>query len=153
MAISTTDSMAIRSTESMTNKNGKGVSMAGDPVTVYADPLRTRQIIRNLVANATKHGGDKIALTTGTIGSVATLTVPDNGSGIPHEQTEQMFDLFWSEQRSVTNPGSIGIGLAVSRALAQAMQGALTYERTVDGTNAFTLELPMHRHIASSEIG
>ncbi len=59
-----------------------------------------------------------------------------------------MFEPFFSTGRSTTNsPGSIGLGLAVSRRLAGLMHGTLRYER-LDTQNRFILELPLAGHQA-----
>jgi two-component system OmpR family sensor kinase len=108
-------------------------------VEVWADALRTRQIVRNLVANAVRHGGPNIRVTAEASDSEVCLQVADDGEGIPHHIEAAVFDAY-VEGAGRPLP-SMGLGLFVSRRLAECMGGRLEYERN-DGTTVFKLELP-----------
>ena len=73
----------------------------------------------------------------------ATLSVSDDGPGIPEELTETVFQAFGRANMTPGRTESIGLGLTVSRYLADAMGGALIYER-VGGSSQFTLSLPAY---------
>lgn len=103
-----------------------------------ADPNRVRQICRNLVSNALKYGGENIWIRTAENGGIATLEVTDDGAGIPEDRIDQLF------VRHAVDPAhreSVGLGLALSRDLAELMGGSLTYGRR-DGKTSFRLSLP-----------
>jgi signal transduction histidine kinase len=111
----------------------------GEGVTVTADPTRVRQIIRNLVINAERHGVPPVEVFVGRRGPVGWLEVVDRGPGVTDSVAERLFLPF----ASGGGPDSVGLGLWVSRQLALAMKGDLHYERRNDQT-VFRLELPIH---------
>jgi PAS domain S-box-containing protein len=111
-----------------------------EPVTAWADPLRFRQILRNLFSNAERYGGNRVSVEAETVGDVTFVRVRDNGVGIPRRERESIFEPY---QRSVGDgalPGSLGLGLPVSRSLARLMGGDLAYLH--DGSSVFELALP-----------
>jgi two-component system sensor histidine kinase MprB len=70
------------------------------------------------------------------------VTVSDNGRGVPENEARLIFERYYRSAQSPTQPGSVGIGLAVSRQLAEMMGGTLEY---VSGEPAhrFELSLPL----------
>ena len=98
------------------------------PTRVVADPLRTRQIVRNLITNAHRYGGERIMVSVTSHGSKAVLAVADTGTGVPEERRQAIFEAYHTtgEDRSVT--AAIGLGLTVSRQLARLMGGDVEYE-------------------------
>ncbi len=119
----------------------KVIEMVGEQVAAWADPLRVRQVIRNLLTNAIKYGGDRVVMGVENRGGQACLVVEDNGSGVPPAEAKLIFERYYRSAQSPTQPGSVGIGLAVSRQLAEMMGGSLDYVRTVEGPR-FELTLP-----------
>lgn len=104
----------------------------------WADPQRVRQVLRNLIVNARRYGGQEIALVCGTDGGHAFVEVSDNGRGVPNGQLDELFTPYaGTEDRHDSN----GLGLAFSRQLAVMMGGNLTYRREGDRT-VFRLTLP-----------
>jgi signal transduction histidine kinase len=95
---------------------------------VVADPLRTRQIVRNLITNAHRYGGDHIAIEVRAQDDRAILAVADDGEGVPEERRTEIFEAYQTSggERSVT--AAIGLGLTVSRQLARLMGGDVWYE-------------------------
>lgn len=104
------------------------------------DPVRLRQIIRNLLTNAERYGGPEVAMTIGAEPGRLRLEVADNGPGIDPADMERIFEPYQKAHRLAGAPGSVGIGLAVSRQLAELMGGTLTYRRH-RGQSVFTLLL------------
>ena len=70
---------------------GTTVSMDCEPATVAADPLRLRQILRNLVSNARNHGGQHIRVEGARDGPAYRIVVADDGDGVPDEIKEHLF--------------------------------------------------------------
>ncbi|MCI0424723.1 MAG: GAF domain-containing sensor histidine kinase [Actinobacteria bacterium] len=121
---------------------GKDVVVATSPTHVAAaDPTRVRQIIRNLVTNALRYGGDQITITTHKYGAEMSLVFSDNGPGVPPELARAVFDPYYRAGSGLIRSESIGLGLAVSRQLARLMDGDLML-RTDLGPATFQLTLP-----------
>ncbi len=122
------------------HRNDKQIILTGDEVTAWADPLRVRQVMRNLVTNAIKYGGTHIVVGVRNVNGFAQVVVADNGAGVPLSESDLIFERYYRSAQSPTEPGSVGIGLSVSRQLAEMMGGTLEY---VDGeTHRFELSLP-----------
>ncbi|MDP9495947.1 MAG: GAF domain-containing protein [Actinomycetota bacterium] len=116
------------------------IELIGSTVRVSGDPGRVRQILRNLISNALRYGGDQIQIEI--FGEPAPrVQVRDNGRGIPADERDRIFDPY---QRAHNAPGltaSMGLGLTISRSLARLMGGDLTYEYEAD-VSIFELILP-----------
>ncbi|MBT8208622.1 MAG: GAF domain-containing sensor histidine kinase, partial [Acidimicrobiia bacterium] len=97
------------------------------PTEVVADPLRTRQIVRNLITNAHRYGGEHISIEVRAEGDRTILAVADDGEGVPEERRADVFEAYHTSggERIVT--AAIGLGLTVSRQLARLMGGDVTY--------------------------
>jgi signal transduction histidine kinase len=105
------------------------------------DEQRVLQIVRALVENALRHTPPRTRVTIriGANGEQTTLSVEDEGPGIPPEHREQVFDRFYRVEGNRAS-GS-GLGLAIARELALLMDGALELDGA-DGRTRFTLRLP-----------
>jgi signal transduction histidine kinase len=115
-------------------------AISGDDHEVVADPIRLRQILRNLFTNALRFGGPNIGFESVRVGDKVMLRVTDDGPGPDPELVESIFEPY-VHVRWERTPASIGLGLAVSRHLAQLMGGDLTYGRRSEVT-VFELVLP-----------
>lgn len=104
------------------------------------DPGRVRQILRNLLTNARKHGGPDVRVVVRPEGDRMTLTVIDNGNGVPPGHQDKVFDPYHRAYKTPGQPERIGLGLTVAKALAENMGGGLTYGR-VNGETVFQLTL------------
>lgn len=111
----------------------------GEPTLANADPLRLRQILRNLLTNAVRHGGPTVSVSFGSDATAAFIRVSDDGDGVAPEYVDVMFDAFDLSNRA--HAESVGLGLSVSRSLALAMGGDLTYERR-DELTVMSVALP-----------
>jgi len=142
---------ALRDTESMIAPQilGKGLHYSykgGDKsASVLADPEKLQQIVLNLLSNAVKftEAGGTITLSSEPRGNCIEISVADTGPGIPPEKLERIFDPFVQAQRRLNQPvQGVGLGLAISRDLAQAMDGEITVESVLGEGATFTLSLP-----------
>lgn len=118
----------------------------------WADPTRVRQIIRCLVSNAVRYGGDRIEIHIRQVGDRARLAVLDNGDGIPVEHESQVFEAFHRAHTRDGRPQAIGLGLYVARHLARLMGGDLIH-RQGQGLTAFELDLPAQAEPAAGREG
>ena len=119
--------------------DSKSVSVTGSGC-AWGDPLRVRQIIRNLLSNAARYGGPTIEISVHQDETECYIRVHDDGVGIPEMSVERIFDAYTRAHSSPTQPGSVGIGLAVSRRLARMMGGDVVYDGAA--SSAFELRLP-----------
>jgi PAS domain S-box-containing protein len=118
---------------------------AGKTAAVLADPEKMQQIVLNLLTNAVKftESGGKIALTSDFNGKCIDIRVADTGPGISPEKLTKIFDPFVQAERRLNQPvQGVGLGLAISQDLAQAMGGSVTVESVVGEGSTFTLSLP-----------
>jgi signal transduction histidine kinase len=114
-------------------------------VTVFADRERLLQIILNLLTNAAKFTdeGGRITLGWRRENGIVCIEVKDSGIGIPADRLETIFEPFVQvEQRRTASREGVGLGLAISRELARAMNGELVVESRVGEGSVFTLTLP-----------
>ena len=117
---------------------GHELAVAAEVVTAHADPERVLQIGRILVENALVHtpAGTTVRIETAREGGRATLTVADDGPGIPEEARQQVFQRFYRlEGRRASGSG---LGLAIARELAEVMGGRIELAER-DGWTRFTL--------------
>ena len=116
------------------------VSTANPPA-AWADAQRVRQVLRNLLTNAGRYGGDEIEVRFDADEATVSIIVADSGDPIPAEQQQRIFDPYTSAHTSQEQLGSIGLGLFISRKLASIMQGRLEYQH--DGRwSIFTFTIP-----------
>lgn len=121
---------------------GERLAVTGDSVKAIGDPARVRQVLRNLVSNAIEHGGSWVSVDVERSGAVGRVRVVDDGDGPPPHVVELMFEAFTAGRQAEGYPGSFGLGLTISRRLALAMDGDVTFERE-GGNTVFTFALPL----------
>jgi PAS domain S-box-containing protein len=123
--------------------DGKSLTVEGSPSVAWADPKRLLQILRNLLGNAARYGGNRIIITVGTLpdGHQTFLRVTDDGPGVSDTLSETLFQPYQHGPQQPDRTESVGLGLHISRNLAQLMGGDLTYRRQ-DHTTVFELTLP-----------
>ena len=107
---------------------------------ILADPRRTRQILRNLITNAMRYGGEDIQVTIDKAADRIEVKVQDSGKPIPDADVERIFRAY-ERGKGPSHAASVGLGLNVSRRLARLMDGDLTY-RHEGGWSEFVLSLP-----------
>lgn len=114
-------------------------------LTIQADPMRLRQILGNLVANAVRHTppGGTITLRAYADGPDGVIEVADTGTGIAAADLPYVFDRFWRADKSRNRAtGGSGLGLAIVRDLAEAHGGTATVESEPGQGATFRLRLP-----------
>jgi two-component system sensor histidine kinase KdpD len=110
---------------------------------VEADPAILERVIVNLAQNALRYSppGKPPLLAASALGNRVELRVVDRGPGIPEEDKERMFVPF-QRLGDTDNTTGVGLGLALSRGLAEAMGGTLTAEDTPGGGLTMVVSLP-----------
>ena len=111
---------------------------------VVADPALLERILVNLMSNAIRYSpaGQKVLVTGSWHGDHVEIRVIDRGPGIPPEAHDRVFMPF-QRLGDRDNHTGVGLGLALSRGLAEAMGGTLTPEETPGGGLTMTLTLPI----------
>ena len=111
---------------------------------VACDPLRTKQILNNLLSNAVKFTETgSIRVRVVQVGDRVQVQVSDTGPGIAPELHETIFERFRQGDGRVSyQHGGTGLGLALSRALAELMHGTLSVASQPGQGACFTLSLP-----------
>ena len=123
-------------------RSGATIEIACPPTMIYADQLRVRQILRNLLSNVQKWGGTDVYVTCHASADRAVITVADNGDGITPDVERRLFSRYMHEGDAALTTGTIGLGLAVAKILAAGMAGDIRYERD-EGWTRFVLDLPL----------
>ncbi len=121
--------------------------LADEPLWVNGDSVRIVQILANLLDNAIKYteSGGRITVRAWKNGDSVAISVRDNGMGIQPEALPRMFEMFSRGDRDVARAqGGLGIGLALSRRLAEMHEGTLDARSEGHGQGSeFTLRLPL----------
>jgi PAS domain S-box-containing protein len=115
----------------------------GEQVKVVSDPRRLRQILLNLLSNAIKFGRGKpirVRSMPREDGGLV-LEVIDQGEGIAQQDRDKIFDEFVQLGKTQLTEGT-GLGLPISRRLAEMLQGQLEIESVVGEGSTFRLTLP-----------
>ncbi len=123
------------------------VELSDAPLWVEADPVRISQILSNLLDNAAKYTacGGRIRVRARSDGTHALVSVSDNGNGMAADTLPRMFEMFSRGDRDTTSSqGGLGIGLALSRRLAELHGGTLEAHSEGAGKGSeFTLRIPL----------
>jgi signal transduction histidine kinase len=112
-------------------------------VVALADQVRLRQVLRNLLRNAVRYGGKGISISVHPDGARVHIRVADDGPGVPAGEEETIFLPYRRAANTPRHKSSVGLGLWISRRLAKAMGGNLTY-RHVAGETVFEFTLPVY---------
>ncbi|MGH8951300.1 MAG: GAF domain-containing protein [Acidimicrobiia bacterium] len=119
----------------------KSIEFIGSSAVTTGDPARVRQILRNLVTNALRYGGEQVTVRVGGDQDSVYVMVEDDGKGVASEDQDRIFEPY---RRAHDAPGvtaSMGLGLSISRDLARLMGGDLSYCQE-PGLSMFTLSMP-----------
>ncbi len=108
--------------------------VVAEPAAVRGDRAALERALRNLVENARLYGAGRVRVESSARNGLATLTVGDEGAGLPQPEAELAFQRFW---RGDGGAGGSGLGLAIVRATAERHGG-----RAYAAGARFTIELP-----------
>jgi len=126
------------------------------PVFVQGDVGRLMQVFGNLLNNAAKYTaqGGRIWLTAKQDGNHAVVSIRDNGSGIPPEMLESIFEMFTQVDQTLHRAqGGLGIGLTLVRSLIEMHDGSVSATSAGPGQGSeFTIRLPIEHDSASESI-
>jgi signal transduction histidine kinase len=114
-----------------------------EPISAEVDASRIGQIVRNLVENAYKYtpSRTKVAVTVRAVDAGVVIKVEDNGSGIPMEKRDQLFEAFSRIEETAAGQEGVGLGLYVVSQLVAAMGGRIDLASSSRGTT-FSINIP-----------
>ena len=113
---------------------------------VYSDPPLLRQVILNLLVNAS-HAIEKdgiISISTAAENGAVQIIVRDTGCGIPNENLDRIFTPFFSTKRQGKGTG---LGLAICRGIIERLGGYISVTSDIGRSTAFTIHLPIKRRV------
>lgn len=123
------------------------VEAPDDDIEGLADAGRLRQIVRNLATNAVRYGGDDVRVTVYRSDDQVVVDFSDDGPVLSKRDIKRIFEPYFRTDRQDSTPGSIGLGLSVSRSLARLQGGDLVCLREGE-RNVFRLLVPLAREPA-----
>ena len=115
---------------SLTLENGN------KPCICILDPQRSEQIFGNLINNALRFvpSGGKVRIILETRADGISITIHDNGKGVPTVDLPYIFNRFWRKDKSRSRAsGGSGLGLAIARQLVEAQDGSISAENNDSG--------------------
>ncbi len=104
----------------------------------WADADKLEQVFANLLENALRHGGGHVRVAIERSGDGTSVTVEDEGFGVPAEAASRVFTRFWRGGRR----GGTGLGLYIVKGLVDAHGGTVTLERGTEGGALFRVTVP-----------
>ena len=130
---------------------GLVVSLPDQATFVMGHPIQLEQVFLNLLANArdavAEHVSDpRVSVTLAVEGDLVTVSVADNGPGVPDAIQRDIFDAFYTTKAMGTGTG---LGLSVSRGIIADLEGDLTLSSSRDGA-IFTVTLMLSRGVATA---
>ena len=131
------------------------LQLPSEPVVTTIDADKVQKVMMNLIGNATKYAKNEIIVRLEVNEEGLKISVIDDGPGVPAEEREKIFDLYYQIGNDST-AGSLGTGLGLSYAkmLAQSHDGDLVYNDAVGGGSNFQLILPLKKlGVKSKELG
>ncbi len=116
---------------------------APDTLVVMADRQRLKQVILNLCSNAVKYNREDgvLAVSAGIVDSEVCIDVTDTGPGIAPDKLDRLFTPFDRLGAELTDVEGVGLGLALSMRLVQAMQGSLEVQSELGEGSTFQVRL------------
>ena len=139
------------------NHNRLSVHTCADLPEVYADPMRFRQSLTNLVANAckfTERGEVEVGVSRETRASEdwIVVSVKDTGIGISPDEQRKLFQPFTQADPSTTRKyGGTGLGLAITRKMCRLMGGDVSVESELGRGSNFVMKIPARREPGGEE--
>jgi two-component system OmpR family sensor kinase len=117
---------------------------AGEALVVPGVVKLLRRALRNLLENARRYSSGPVSVAVLREGDEAVIRVCDRGPGVPADQRDRIFEPFYRLPGASEREGSVGLGLALVRSIAQRHHGSVHCEDHAGGGACFVLRLPCH---------
>ena len=147
--LETTVSQAIEAAAS--KRRNHNLEVFVEPLNCDIDSGRVEQVVRNLVENAYKYTPEqtRIAVTAKTTSGGITISVEDEGPGIPADKRDQLFDAFSRISETSAGQEGVGLGLYVVSQLVNGMEGHIDLTSSTRGTT-FTISIPCETRLTEA---
>lgn len=142
---------ALERTSKLLSQHRVDLDLAADLPMLELDPVLFEQVLVNVLDNAAKYAppGTTLRITSWQEGDKVKLEIADEGSGIPRDELERIFDKFYRVQKGDQVRAGTGLGLAISRGFVEAMGGSIAAANRQDRSGAiFTITLPVPKGAA-----
>jgi two-component system sensor histidine kinase KdpD len=135
---------ALEAARSMLQRHSVVVQLPRDLPLVRFDAVLIERVLVNLLENVSKYTppGSTVTLSAQVIGDQLSVSIADNGPGLPAGREEAVFQKFTRGERESSTPG-VGLGLAICRAIIESHQGKITGSPRPGGGAIFTFTLPL----------
>jgi signal transduction histidine kinase len=120
-----------------------------DQIAVCGDRDRLKQVLINLVSNGIKYtpAGGRVLVSLGRKDRYATVSIEDNGPGIPAEDLPHIFERFYraekARKRSKDGKGGYGLGLSIAYWIVHLHEGDITVDSVIGKGTTFTVKIPL----------
>lgn len=114
------------------------------PARIRGDLATLTRAARNLIDNATRHATSTVTITITNDDTEAVVTIADDGPGLPHDETERIFERFTrlDNSRNRSTGGGAGLGLAITKKVVTSHNGTITASNAPSAGAVFTLRFP-----------
>ena len=121
-----------------------GNTTSAHSLTVQGSPRLLRRLIRNLLENARRYGGDEVEVEVQVLqqDTQIELRVCDRGPGVPEAHRQRIFEAFFRLPGHAEREGGVGLGLSLVRQIAERHGGSVRCEAREGGGSCFVLQLP-----------
>jgi len=143
---------ALRAARGMLKQHTVDVRLADDLPLVRLDAMLIERVLVNLLENASKYtpAGSRVTLAAEVVGDRLTVSVSDDGPGLPPGREEAVFQKFTRGERESATPG-VGLGLSICRAIVESHGGTIVAKNRHGGGASFILSLPLGLPPAAAE--
>jgi heavy metal sensor kinase len=126
----------------------KGIDLAVNEladVRFIGDELKLRRMLLNIIENGIKYTqeGGIVTVSSSADNGYAYITVKDNGAGISKDDLKYIFDRFYRADRSRKRESGSGLGLSISKWIAEAHKGTIEVESQLSAGSQFSIKLPL----------
>ena len=127
--------------------NNSGITIYFTPsrdIKVTADAMQLERVIKNLISNAISHSNtkDRIDITTGEVPGYITISIIDDGQGIPEKELQLIFNKYYSAAKKFRKIGT-GLGLYLSQQIIKSHGGEITVQSEENVRTEFCIKLPL----------
>jgi two-component system sensor histidine kinase KdpD len=135
---------SLNATRSMLQRHKVEVRIPPDLPLVKIDAVLIERVLVNLLENVSKYTppGSIVTLSAEVIGDLLSVSISDNGPGLPAGREEAVFQKFTRGEREPATPG-VGLGLSICRAIIESHQGKIVAAQRPGGGAIFTFTLPI----------
>jgi signal transduction histidine kinase len=129
----------------------EALDLPGQDLVIVGSERLLRRVLRNLLENARRYGGDQIHVQLARLpGSIVQLRVCDRGPGVPPDLRERIFEPYFRLPGHTEREGGVGLGLSLVRQIVQRHGGTVHCEARAGGGSCFVVRLPAGAAAASA---